>query len=461
MAEQNVADRPNKVKVSDAGPCRKKLSIEIPAETVAEQVGSTLSTFMSEAAIPGFRPGRAPQRLIEKKFGSVVRREAKNQLVASAYQAAVDENKLRVIGEPSAEALEKVEVQDGKPLTFEVEVEVVPEFEMPKLEGIPVIKPIMEATDDLVKTEINTLALHEGDLAEQPAPSPGDYVTGRGVMKEAGSDKVFLDITDAVVQCPPPEKNGKGMILGVMVDDFEKQFGLPKPGETATVKTTGPQNHETEEIRGKKLVIEFTVSRVDRIIPASSETLLERFGLRNEGELTEAVRARIKQRVQIEQQSAMRNQVAKHLLENVKMELPPRLTAAQTQRTLSRQRLEMMHRGVSAEKVEEHIAELRAASAEAAGRDLKLMFILDQAAENLDVKVTEGEMNGQVARMAASRGERPEKLRAELARTNQLGSVYQQIREHKTMDAILGKSSVTEMPAEEFNKKMTAKADKA
>jgi FKBP-type peptidyl-prolyl cis-trans isomerase (trigger factor) len=86
------------------------------------------------------------------------------------------------------------------------------------------------------------------------------------------------------------------------------------------------------------------------------------------------------------------------------------------------------------------------------------MFILDQAAENLGVKVTEGEMNGQVARMAAGRGERPEKLRAELARTNQLGSVYQQIREHKTMDAILGKGAITEMPVDEFNKKMGAKA---
>ncbi len=457
-AKPQVAESSNKVKVSDAGACRKKISIEIPAESVAEQIGSTLSTFMNEAAIPGFRPGRAPQRLIEKKFGSVVRREAKNQLVASAYQQAIDDNKLRVIGEPAAEELEKVEVVDGKPLKFEVEVEVVPEFEMPKLEGVPVMKPMMEATDDLVKTEISTLALHEGDLAEQPAPAPGDYVTGRGVMKEAGTDTVFLDITDAVVQCPPKEKNGKGMILGVMVDDFEKQFGLPKPGETAKVKTTGPENHETEEIRGKKLVIEFTVSRVDRIVPASTETLLERFGLRNEGELTEAVRARIKQRVGIEQQSAMRNQVAKHLLESVKMELPPRLTTAQTQRTLSRQRLELMHRGVSAEKVEEHIAELRASSAEAAGRDLKLMFILDQAAESLGVKVTEGEMNGQIARMAAGRGERPEKLRGELQRTNQLGSVYQQIREHKTMDAILGKSTITELPVDEYNKKVGAKA---
>jgi trigger factor len=458
MAEQNVAERPNKVTVTDAGPCKKKVSIEIPAETVAEQVGSTLSTFMTEAALPGFRPGRAPARLVEKKFGSVIRREAKTQLIAQAYQQAVEDNKLKVIGEPIGEQLEKLEVEDGKPLAFEVEVEVAPEFEIPRLEGIPVIKPMMEATDELVQAEIKTMALHEGDLVEQQAASAGDYCTGRGVMKDADSGAVFLDITDAVVQCPPPEKNGKGMILGVMVDDFEKQFGLPKPGESAKVTTTGPQNHETEEIRGKKLVIEFTVSRVDRIVPASTEALVERFGLRNEGELTEAVRARIKQRVAVEQQSAMRNQVAKHLLENITIELPPRLTAAQTQRTLNRQRLELMHRGVSADKVEEHIAELRTASAEAAGRDLKLMFILDQAAESLGVKVTEGEMNGQIARIAAGRGERPEKLRAELQRTNQLASVYQQIREHKTMDAILGKGAITEMPAEEYNKTVGASA---
>src|SRR5690606_24433341 len=165
--------------------------------------------------------------------------------------------------------------------------------------------------------------------------------------------------------------------------------------------------------------------------------------------------------IAVEQQTAMRQQVAKHLLDNTTMELPERTTAVQSERTLARQRMELMHRGVPGPQIEEHIAELRAVSGNAAVRDLKLFFILDKAAEALDVKVTEGEMNSRIVQMAMANNMRPDKLRSELIQRNQVGQVFQQIREHKTLDAILDKASVTEMPVEEFNKAMESEAKAA
>ena len=110
----------------------------------------------------------------------------------------------------------------------------------------------------------------------------------------------------------------------------------------------------------------------------------------------------------------MRTQLAKHLLEEIKMELPQRLTADQIGRNMERRRLELLYRGVDAAKIEENIAELRAASTFDAVRDLKLFFVLDKAAEELGVKVTDGEINGRIAQMAQERNERPEKLRQQL-----------------------------------------------
>jgi trigger factor len=446
-------ERPNKVTITDAGPSRKKIAIEIPAETVAEQLGSSLDTIQIEVDLPGFRRGRAPRRLIEKKFGSTVRREAKNQLVATAYSRAVEENKLRVIGEPTSEMLPKIELEDGKPLAFELEVEVLPEFELPSLEGIAVRKPTIEVTDEMVSKELATLGQHEGELESRDHPEPGDYLTGHAKMVDS-EETSHLDIADAVVQIPGAERHGKGMILGIFVDDFADQLGSPKVGETATIKTSGPDAHETEAIRGKDLTITFRVARIDRIIPASTQALADRFGMQNEAELRDAIKGRIKQRVGIEQQSVMRQQVAQHLLGVVKMDLPERVTANQATRNLARRRLELMHRGVEAQKIEEHIAELRASSADVAVRELKLFFIMDKAAEALDVKVGEAEINGRIAQMAESRSMRPEKLRQELIQRDQVGAVFQQIREHKTMDAILAKAKVSEMSAEEFNKTM-------
>lgn len=119
-----------------------------------------------------------------------------------------------------------------------------------------------------------------------------------------------------------------------------------------------------------------------------------------------------------------------------------------------------MYRGVAPQEIEVHMAELRSQSATAAAHDLKLFFILGKAAEDLKVQVTEGEMNQRIAMMAFERGVRPEKLRQELINRGQAGAIYQNIRDHKTMDAIASKAKITEMSAEEFDKLNAAKAKK-
>lgn len=453
MAQTDTIERPNKVEITDAGPCRKRIRIEVPAETINEQLGTSMATLVGEAELPGFRKGHAPKRLIEKKFGTLVRREAKNQIVTTAFSRAVEDHKLQVVGDPVSDMLEKLEIEPDKAFTFEVDVDVLPEFELPSLEGIAVKRPNIEITDEMVSKEIETVRLHEGDLEPREVAEAGDYLTGHAVMTDS-EGKQHLDINDAVVQIPPPEKEGKGMVLGINVDDFGKQIGLPKAGDTVTITTKGPENHETEAIRGKDLTIKFVVSRIDRIIPCPIEKLVSQYGYESEEALRESVKTRLQQRVLIEQQTVMRNQVASHLIKTTTMEMPERLTAEQAGRVLSRRRMELLHRGVDPMKIEEHMAELRAGSASAAARDLRLFFILNKAAEKLNIKVTDAELNGRIHQMAMSRGVRPEKLRQEIIQHNQVGTVFQQVREHKTMDAILSKSQFTDMTAEEFNKAM-------
>jgi trigger factor len=449
--EAKAPARANDVSISDAGPSRKKLTIRVPAETVSEKLKESLDTLAVEADLPGFRRGRAPKALLEKRFGPTLRTETKKQLVTEAFAKAVEESKLRIVGDPIGDHLEKVEVTDGKPLVFEIEVEVMPEFELPPLDGIEVKRPTIEVTDAMVDDEIRKLCVNEGRLEERPEPEPGDYITGRGIMKgEDGTE--FYNIPGAVIQVPSADKAGRGMILGILVDDFATQLGLPKPGQTASVRATGPDNHEIEKVRGAKLTITFQVDRVDRINPASVEDVVKGFGFSGEPQLREVIRTRLDQRVMVQQQAAMRQQVAAHLISSTAMDLPERLTAQQAARTLERQRLEMMYRGIEPATIEERMAELRAGSGRIAADELKLIFVLARAAEDLKVRVEEAEVNGRIAQLAMERNMRPEALRQELIQRNQVGTVVQQVREHKTLDTILAKAKVTDVPAEEFNR---------
>jgi trigger factor len=451
-------EKPNKVTIADAGPSRKLLTIVIPADTVGDSLGLTMETVMNTAELPGFRKGHVPRRLIEKRFGGAVTKQAKEALISTAYQQAVTDQKLRVLGSPVApkgKDLDSFELAAGKPFTFEVEVEVLPEFELPKLEGVALKRPLIPVTDELVKSDLDKLAIQEGSLEERQTPEPGDYLTGHATMKTLDG-KTHFDSEGIVVQVPPADKKGKGMIVGLVVDDLAGQLGTPKIGQKVTVTTKGPEQHENEALRGHNLVIEYTPARIDRIIPAKAEDLIARFGLADEAALTGALKERIEQRVKVDQSAAMRSQLTKYLLDNVKLDLPERLTADQILRNMERRRMELLYRGVDAVKIEENMAELRNASAFDAVRDLKVFFILDRAAEKFGVTVSEQEVNGRIAQIAMERGERPEKLRQQLMQNNQVSGIYQQIREHKTMDAIIAKADVKEMSIEDYNKMVEA-----
>lgn len=453
MAETATQELPNKVTITDAGPSRKMVSIEIPAEAVDEKLKGAVDMLMGEAALPGFRKGKAPRWLVEKQFGSTMRKEAKNELVNAAMTKAIEQNNLKVLGTYPTDTLKNAEIASGKPLAFDVEVEVLPEFELPELSGLAIKKPIIPVTDEMVEDEVKKACINEGTLESRDVAEPGDYCTGHAVM--TGKDaKEHYNLKGAVIQVPTADKAGKGMILGILVDDFAKQVGTLKPGDTATIKAKGPDNHEVEAIRGDSLIITFKVDRIDRIIPASPADLAASMGFEDEAGFRLHVRERLEQRVSVQQQTAMHQQVAKHLVDTVKMDLPERMTSNQAARTLERRRLELMYRGVEQMKIEEHMSELRKSSGDAAAFDLKLFFILHKASEKLSINVTEYEINQRIAVIAAQRNMRPDKLRQELIQSNQVSGIYTQIRDHKSLDAIVGMANVTEVPLDEYNKSM-------
>ncbi len=445
-----VMSTTNKVNVVDAGPNLKKLSIEVPASVVEEKLKTSIDVLTSQVTLPGFRQGRAPRQFVEKKFGANVRRDAKAELASKAFQDAINDLKLKIVGDPSGGNLDKVELQDGKPFAFEVEVEVLPEFELPSLDGIEIRKPMLEVTEDVVNEEIKKICINEGALETRDAAEAGDYLTGHAKMT-GPKGETFYDLQGAVVQKPAKDKNGKGMILGIMVDDFDKQMGKAGVGDEFTIKAKGPEQHEVEGIRNADLTMTFKIDRIDRIIPAKIEDVVKAFGLESEQQMKDAIKQRLGVNVQIQQQSAMHSQISKYLGDSTKVDLPARVTAQQAARTLERRRLELMYRGIEPHKIEEHMAELRAASSAAAQRDLKMFFVMFRVAEQLNTQVTQQEVNQRITQMAMQRNVRPDQMAQELRRTNQVNALVTQIRDHKSLDAILAKAKVTEMKAEEFN----------
>lgn len=448
-----ATDSVYEVKIEDVGAAKKRLTVTVPASVINEKIDASMGTLANQTALPGFRKGRAPKALLERRFGSTVRDETRNQVIADGYASAIREHDIKPVGEPEpVEPVEELVVEHGKPLTFSVDVEVVPEFELPDLEGIEINKPILELTEEHVDSELKSQCAQVGEIRSLKSDfEAGDRITGPGTVTKEGDDEPFFhhENIDMVL----PEKGAHGRVLGLLVDGLEKLVKGKGVGDEVTIETIGPESHELEDVRGKKLTIEMKIREGQRLIPGPLEKVLEQYGMDSEDILREQIKLALEQRRDEEQRAAMREQVNERLLDMIEFDLPEKMTQAQAARLIERQRLEMLYRGgLSVEEVETRLAEMRAETVAQSRRRLRLSFILHKLGEHFEIGVNEQEINGRIAAIAAQRSERPEKLRQELLQSGAIGQIASQIREHKAADRVIDKAKIKEIDAEEWNR---------
>ena len=176
--ETETKIKENKVKITDAGPCKKKISVEIPPEKISKALDEQYEDLRKNALVPGFRKGRAPRRLLEKRFGKESTLQVKLKLLMDASEAAMKDNNVEAIGEPDIDH-EKVELPEKGPMKFEFEIETRPDFKLPELEGIEVEKPKLEVTDEQVQQDIMELQKRMGTWKPKDGKIALDVERGR------------------------------------------------------------------------------------------------------------------------------------------------------------------------------------------------------------------------------------------------------------------------------------------
>jgi trigger factor len=356
---------------------------------------------------------------------------------------------LSVLGVPEFEDAEKIELPDAGAMNFSFTVEVQPEFTIPDLKGINVKKQKIEVKDSNVDQAMENLREQQGALmpVEDRGVQSKDYLLADVHIKEG--DNVLAHQHDAQIVARP------GRIGGIQVDDLDKQLEGLKPGEKRSIKLKGPDNHPNEALRGKDLEVEVALKDIKKLELAEvTPAFLEDLGFQNESELRDALREQMVERIQFGVQQSLREQVQKHLTDNVHFDLPAKLSAKQVDRVVNRRAVELMQRGLPLEQIQQNIDRIKAGADEEAGRELKLYFILQKLAADLGVDVDESELNGRVAMIAIQRGRRPEKLKQEMQKDGSLANLYLQMREQKAIDKVLETATVEEVegPAGEEKK---------
>lgn len=453
VAEQDSAAGEEKdfeypVTIEDAGPGAKKVSIEIPRDRIEAKMEEQFKELRQQAAVPGFRPGHAPQKLIEKRFAPDVKEQVRRSLISESYEQAVEKNKLQVIGEPEFDDPDKIQLPEEGSFTYSFQVEVQPDFTLPAMSSLKVRRPKIQINDENIDQAMANLREQQGTLVpvEDRGAEAKDYLTADVHIKVDGN--VVAHQHDSQIVARP------GRIAGIQVDDLDKQLEGLKVGDKKTLTLKAPESHPNEALRGKDVEVEIALKDLKKMELAEvTVEFLTDLGFEDQQQLRDALRVQMEEKITYDVQHAMREQVNRFLLDNIHLDLPAKLSDRQADRVVSRRAIDLMMRGMPREQVEANVERLRHGARDEAARELKLFFILQKIANDMQIEVDEAELNGRIAMLAAQRGRRPEKMKQEMAKDGSLANLYVQLREQKAIDRILETAQVEEADVVEGEKK--------
>jgi trigger factor len=447
VAEQQTEEFQYQVKIEEAGPGAKKVSIEIPEQRIQTKLEEQFKELRREAAIPGFRPGHAPQKLVEKRFSNDVREQVRRSLIGESYEQAVKKHSLQVIGEPEFDNPDAIKLPETGNLTYTFQIEVQPEINLPQLSALKVRKPKVEVKEEHIDQALANLQEQQGALVpvEDRGVESKDYLIADVHVKVDGN--VVSHQHDAQIVARP------GRISGIQIDDLDTQLAGLKPGEKRDINVKVPDTHPNEQVKGKDVVIEVALKDIKKLELAQiNDEFLKGLGFDTVADLREALKEQMLERVQYDVQQSMREQVNNYLLENIQIELPAKLSDKQAERVVQRRMIDLLTRGVSQEDVISRSESLRNAAKDEAAKELKLFFILQKVATEQNVDVNEGELNGRIAQIAAQQGKRPEKVKQEMSADGSLSNLFVQMREQKAIDKILETAHVEEVDVQPKDK---------
>jgi len=437
--------------VQDVGPNKKKLSIEVGADEVKQELEKSYAELMQNITIKGFRKGRAPRWLVEKKFGKELTDDVKDKLKRKALADALEELKIQPLGEP---IFENEEFEPENKFTFDATLEIKPDFEIDGYKNMPISKVVSEITDEDVDKEIEYIRKRMAELetVTEGAVEPGDVVTasvdiaveGKSVWK---NEQYVLPID-------------LKRLAGTDIDDLGKRLTGKKVPETLTIETTLGDDFFQEQHRGKKALFTLTIKEIKRPkLPELNDEFAKKVGFDGLPKLRQRLFEQLKRRNEDYAGADMRNQVREKLLEMTGFDLPEDITQKLSEDISRRRTLEMQYYGVAESVIDKESERIAATSRRQAERDIRMFLILEKIAEKEKIFVTEADIQRHIEELARSRGTTPRAVRQEIEKGELMGELRMRLREEKVMDFILENAEITEKTKEEAEKERAKKAE--
>jgi trigger factor len=422
------------VSVTDLGSCEKQIAVVVPANEVDAEIDQALEKVRGQIALPGFRPGRVPKALVEKRFGGEIRADVSAELCERALDQAVRDHKLEVISAAEIDAAPQPET--GKDLAFTMRVEVKPEFELPNYKGLAItrtVQPVVDADVDAVIEDLRKRHSVFRVVHDDEGFAAGDFAFGPIAVLKDG--EVLHELEEGRIGGPNP-----GLV------------GFQTPGLAAAL--LGKKSGDVVEVEGTRssddapILVRVTVRDVKRReLPVVDDAFAVEAGEQTLLGLRVAIRKELEHKRKHEADDALNEGLVDQIAAQTTFDLARR----QIERTVDG-RVEYMTRmlhmaGETEEKARVQAEGERDRIRKSVERDARAWLIVEKVAKKEKLFALEDDVAKEINKIAESRGMTPTEVREEIEREEGLPGIRASILERKVLEFLRAHAKVTDAGA--------------
>ena len=421
--------------VEKLSPTRVRINVEVPFTELQPDFDRAYKELAKQVRLPGFRPGKAPAKLLEARIGKeAMLDQVVGEAVPGRYTEAVTSSDVQPLGQPEIEITNK---EYGQDLTFTAEVDVRPEIEFPDLEGLKITVDPIEVTDEEVDAELQNLRARFGTLkGVERAAETGDFVS--------------IDLSATVDGEDVPEAKTEGLSheigSGQLIEGLDEAVVGLKEEESRVFTTTLAAGEHV----GKEAQVTVTVKSVkERELPEPDDEFAQ---LASEFDTIDELKNSLTEQVQrvkrIQQAEQIRDKALEVLLEQTEVPLPEKIVQAQVDDTLHN----AIHGLDHDEKRFEETLEAQGSNREEFDKDnrtnaekaVKTQLLMDAVADKLGIQVGQNDLTERLVLMSRQYGMEPQQLLQFLQQNNQLPAMFADVRRGLTVAAVVHGGTVTD-----------------
>lgn len=422
--------------VEQLSPTRVRINVEVPFEELKPDFDRAYKALAKQVRIPGFRPGKAPAKLLEARLGrGAVLEQVVNDALPGRYSEAVTTSEVKVIGQPE---IEITKIEDGQELAFTAEVDVRPEITLPEdYSTIAVTVDAIEITDADIDEQLQSLRQRFGTLTGVERPvQEGDFVS--------------IDLSATVDGEEVPEAATTGLSHEVGSGQLIEGLDETLIGMSAEESKEFTSTLVAGEHAGREAIITVTLGSVkERELPEADDEFAQ---LASEfdtiDELKDDLRSRVERVKKVQQAGDIRDKVLEQLLESVEVPLPEAVVKAE----IDAVQHDAIHGFDHDEAKFAEALEAQGSSREefdadtlaAAEKSVKTQLLLDAVAEAEGTQVGQDELTERILFQAQRYGMAPEQFIQQVQQAGQLGAVFADVRRGKALAEVVGKVTVTD-----------------